>query len=130
MADKVADERIGVGPLELRAVLPVVFCQEDEGGTQKILDVWRRDVPATDAPEGGATCLELQGEEVGSEGTAAEPAAGCIYVEHAAEYFCVEVGRGAGGEGVVHILASAEQGDEVGGRTERLQEGELEGDAF
>jgi len=40
MADKVIDERIGVGPLELRAVLPVVFYQEDEGGPQKILDVW------------------------------------------------------------------------------------------
>jgi hypothetical protein len=67
---------------------------------------------------------------VGSEGTAAEPAARCAYVEHAAEYLCVEMGRTLEGEGIVHILACAEQGDEVGGRTKGAQKGELEGDAF
>jgi hypothetical protein len=57
---------------------------------------------------------------VGPKGTIAEPAAGCVYVEHTAEYFCVEVGRVLGGEGVVHILGCAKEGDEIDGRTERV----------
>jgi hypothetical protein len=67
---------------------------------------------------------------VGSEGTAAEPAARRVYVEHTAEYLCVEMGRIVEGEGIVHILACAKQGDEVDGRTKGGQKGELEGDAF
>ncbi len=132
MANEAIDERIGIGPFELRAVLPVVLGHENEGNTKEVLDVRRKDIPTTDAPEGGAIGLELEGKEVGSEGTAAEPPAGGIYVEHAAENFCVEVARirTAEGEEVAHILACAEEGDEVCGGTEGLEEGDLESDAL
>jgi hypothetical protein len=39
MAGKVIDEAIGVRPLKLRPVLPVILRHENEGGTQKMLDV-------------------------------------------------------------------------------------------
>ena len=98
----------------MRAVLSVVLCQENEGSAKEVLDIWSEDVSAANTLEGGTVCLELFGEELRFEGVAAEPAAGCIHVEHAAEYFCVEVDRTGGeGKGVVHILACAKQGDEV-----------------
>ncbi len=108
MANEVVDERIGVGPFELRVVLPVVLCQENEGSAKEVLDIWGKDISATNTLEGGAVCLELDGEELGFESVVADPAAWCTHVEHAAEYFCVEVDRtGREGEGVVHILACA-----------------------
>lgn len=121
MANEVVDERIGVGPFKLSAVLPVVLCQENEGSAKEVLDIWGKDISATNTLEGDAVFLELDGEELRFEGMRTEPAAWCIQVEHAAEYFCVEVdGTRREGEGVVHILASAKQGDEVCRRTEGL----------
>ena len=106
MANEVVDERIGVGPFKLRAVPSVVLHQENEGSAKEVLDIWSEDISAANTLEGGAVCLELDSEELGFEGMAAEPAAGCIHVEHAAKYFGVEVDRTGGeGEGVVHILA-------------------------
>jgi hypothetical protein len=93
MANEVVDECISVGPFELRAVLPVVLCQENEGSAKEGLDIWGKDISATNTLEGGTVRLELVGEELGFEDMAAEPAAWCIHVEHAAEYFCVEVDR-------------------------------------
>lgn len=114
MANEVLDERIGVGPFELRAVLAVILCQDNEGSAKEVFDIWVEDISPTNTLEGDAVCLELESEGLGLDGMAAEPAAGCIDVEHAAEYFCVEVNRTGGeGEGVVYISACAKQGDEV-----------------
>lgn len=89
--DKIIDKLVGVRPLELLSVLAIVLRQENEGGAQKVFDVWGIDVPATDLFQSNTIGFELRGEEARANGTGAEPAAGCTYVKHAAEYFCVEV---------------------------------------
>ena len=127
MADKAIDKGIGVRPLELSPVLPVVLCHENECSTQNVLNVWREDVSVVNATEGVAINSQLGGKKSGMEGARAEPAAGSVDVEHASEYFRVEVVRA---EGVVDISAGAEEGDEVNGRASGVGEGELESDAL
>jgi len=91
--DKTVDKLVGVCPLKLLPVLAVILEQENENGAQKDLNVWVVDVAATDTLQRDAICFELRGEEPRAKGTWAEPTAGSVYVEHATEYFCMEVIR-------------------------------------
>jgi hypothetical protein len=127
LADKAIDKGIGIRPLKLSPVLPVVLCHENKCSAQNVLNVWREDVSVVNATEGVAINSQLGGKKPGVEGARAEPAAGSVDVEHASEYFRVEVGRA---QGVVNISAGAEEGDEVNGRTSGVGEGELESDAL
>ena len=40
MTDEVIDKAIGVRPLKLRPVLPVVLCQKYEGSAQNVFHIW------------------------------------------------------------------------------------------
>jgi hypothetical protein len=72
-------------------VLPIVLCHEHKSGTQVVLNIWREDVSETNAAEGGTISFQLGGKITGADGTRAESAAGSAYIEHASEYFRVEV---------------------------------------
>ena len=130
MVDKIKDKLICVRPLELLPVLAIVLGRENEDGAQKVFDVWGMYVAATDALQAGAIRFKLRSEEPRPNGTDADPAASSAYVEHAAEYFCVEVVRTEVGECTVNMFAGAEKCNEVYGRTEGGGEGELESDTF
>ncbi len=82
---------ISVRPLKLGPILPIILCYENKDGTQNVLHVGREDVSVTNTAEGGTVYFQLRGEKAGIEGARAEPAAGSVHVEHALEYFCVEI---------------------------------------
>jgi hypothetical protein len=92
LAYEAVDERIGVRPFGLSPVLPIVLCHEDQCGTQNVLKSDAKDISVPNASEGGRIRFQLGSEKAGVEGARAEPAAGSVHVEHASEYFRVEVG--------------------------------------
>jgi hypothetical protein len=130
MLDKIVDELVGVRPLKLFPILAVVLSQEDEDGAENVFDVRGIDVAATDALQGGTVGFKLGGQGPRANGADADPAAGSTYVEHAAEYFSIQIIGAEEGNCVVDMSAGAEKGGEVEWRTEGRIEGELESDAF